>query len=143
MLKREAEQVEGITLKMKSYIKDIDHVLEILDMQDEYSQTTYESKLFDLDNKLTLKRARIDNQVLIKNYNFSEFLGDVDSTVQDCMNYMMQRSDLNCFPAYIIDFTWKIIQVKLAFMIRNLNFKINNDFKDKDLANNNEIKKNN
>ena len=81
---------------------------------------------------MTLKRARIDNQVLIKNYNFSEFLGDVDSTIQDCQNYMMARSELNCFPAYIIDFTWKIIQVKLAFMVRNLNFKVKNDFKNKD-----------
>ena len=93
-----------------------------------------------MDKKLTLKRARIENKVLIKNYNFSEFLGDIDSTIQDCMNYMMQRSELNCFSAYIIDFTWKIVQVKLAFMIRNLNFKVKNDFKDKDTVTRQEIK---
>ena len=45
MLKREAEQVEGITLKLKSYIEDTDNVLEILDMQDEYSKITHDAKL--------------------------------------------------------------------------------------------------
>ena len=63
----------------------------------------------DLEKLITLKRARIENQVLIKNYNFSEFIGDVDGTVQDLMLYMVKRNELNCFPAYMIDFIWKII----------------------------------
>ena len=33
----------------------------------------------------------------------------------------------------MIDFTWKMIQVKMAFMVRNLSFKVKNDFKDKDI----------
>ena len=61
MLKREAEQVEGITLKMKSYIQDTDNVLKILELQDEYSKTTHEGTLKQLENKLVLMRARIDN----------------------------------------------------------------------------------
>ena len=131
-LKEEAEHVEGITLKMKSYINDIEQVLEMVEMQDEYSVTENKARLLELDRALTLKRARIENQVLIKNYNFSEFLHDIDSTFQDCINYMIGRDEENCFAAYIVDYTWKCIMMKLAFMVRNLNFKVKNDFKDKD-----------
>ena len=138
-LKVEAELVEGITLKMKSYIGDVDQVIDILDIQDEYSVTENKTRLDEIDKILPIKRARIDNQVLIKNYNFSEFLADIASTYQDCMNYMISRDEQNCFPAYIIDYTWKCIQMKLAFMVRNLNYKVKNDFKDKDRQTREEI----
>ena len=117
---------------MKSYINDIQQVLEMIVMQDEYSITENKARLEELERALTLKRARIQNQVLIKNYNFSEFLADIDATFQDCINYMTSRDEQNCFPAYVIDYTWKCIQMKLAFMVKNLNFKVKNDFKDKD-----------
>ena len=60
-------------------------------------------------------------------------MSDIDCTMQDTIHYMVKRNDMNCFPAYLIDFTWKMIQVKMAFMVRNLSFKVKNDFKDKDI----------
>ena len=45
---------------------------------------------------------------------------------------MLKRDATNCFGTYIVDFVWKIIQVKFAFMIRQLNFKVAKDFREKD-----------
>lgn len=44
---------------------------------------------------------------------------------------MLKRCATNCFPAYVIDFVWKIIQVKLALMVRQLNWKVAKDFRAK------------
>ena len=39
----------------------------------------------------------------------SEFINDIDTTLQDIMFEMIKRSDENCFSAYMVDFVWKII----------------------------------
>ena len=110
MLRREADQIEGITLILKSYVKDIDAVQEVVDMQDKFLASNLTASMQEkLEKEISVKRARIDNQVLIKNYNFSEFIKDIDNTVQDLMIYMVKRNELNCFPAYIVDFIWKMI----------------------------------
>ena len=36
------------------------------------------------------------------------------------------------FGAYLVDFTWKIVQVKLALMVRQLNYKVVSDLKERD-----------
>ena len=54
---------------------------------------------------------------------------------------MLKHNQTNCFSAYVIDFVWKIIQVKLAFMVRQLNWKVNKDLREKDNFYNMEILK--
>ena len=74
----------------------------------------------------------VNNQVLIKNYNLSEFIKTIDMTFQDIQMYMLKRNEENCFGAYMVDYTWKIIQVKLALMVRQLNWKVIQDRKEKE-----------
>lgn len=41
----------------------------------------------------------------------------------------MKRSDYNVFTAYMVEFTWKVVQVKIAFMVRQLNYKVATDIR--------------
>lgn len=63
--------------------------------------------------------------MLIKNYNMETFISDIDSTVQDVMTYMVtEETKRGCFNAYLIDYIWKLIQVKFSFMVQQLNWKV-------------------
>ena len=47
----------------------------------------------------------------------------MNSTIQDAMTYMTEeRPDLpiqrGCFNAYLLDYIWKLIQVKISLMIQ-------------------------
>lgn len=53
-------------------------------------------------------------------------------TLQDIQTYMLKQNENNCFGAYMVDYTWKIIQVKLALMVRQLNWKVTEDLKEKE-----------
>ena len=70
--------------------------------------------------------------MLIKNYNLSQFVADMDQTWQQIILYLTNRTKANIFGAYMIDFTWKIVQVKLALMVRQLNYKVVKDLEDKE-----------
>ena len=74
-------------------------------------------------------RSKVNNQVLIKNYNLSQFIEDIGMAVQNTIQYMVKRNDQNVFPAYMIDYIWKMIQVKLALMVRQLNYKVASDLR--------------
>ena len=37
--------------------------------------------------------------------------------------------DKGCFNAYLVDYIWKIIQVKFAFLIQQLNWRVSNELK--------------
>ena len=76
---------------------------------------------------MNILRTQVQNQVLIRNYNLREFIIDMDVTAQGIMNDMMKRAESNCFAAYMLDFFWKIVQVKLAFLVRQLNWKVSSD----------------
>lgn len=65
--------------------------------------------------------------MLIKNYNLGTFIEDLDVTIQNLILYMLKKNDFNIFLAYMIEYIWKIIQVKLAFMVRQLNYKVASD----------------
>ena len=65
--------------------------------------------------------------MLIKNYNLGSFIQDIECQVQQILLESMKRHDSNVFTAYLVDFTWKIVQVKIACMVRQLNFKITTD----------------
>lgn len=54
---------------------------------------------------------------------------------------MLKRSDENCFSAYMIDFAWKMIQVKLALIVRQLNWNVATDFMKKDQEAKEELQK--
>ncbi len=80
-----------------------------------------------IQNNLVALRAKVDNQVLIKNYNLGTFIEDMDVTIQNLILYMVKQNDFNVFLAYMVEYIWKIIQVKLAFMVRQLNYKVASD----------------
>ncbi len=40
---------------------------------------------------------------------------------------MLKQDDFNIFIAYMLEYIWKMIQVKLALMVRQLNYKVAND----------------
>ena len=60
----------------------------------------------------------MQSQVLIKNYNLSCFIQDIEMQFQQILLECMKRHDSNVFTAYLVDFTWKMVQIKLAFMVR-------------------------
>ena len=79
-----------------------------------------------------LLRHKVSNQVLIKNYNFSGFVSDMSSTIQDAMAYMAEEKLLvtmqrGCFNAYLLDYIWKLIQVKISLMIQQINWKVSDE----------------
>lgn len=79
------------------------------------------------ETELILLRSKVNNQVLIKNFSFSKFIEEINVVFQSILLDAMKRSDENVFTAYMIDFTWKVVQVKVAFMVRQLNYKVTTD----------------
>ena len=41
------------------------------------------------ENELIMLRARVNNKVLIKNYNLGDFIDEMDTTIQDVLNYIL------------------------------------------------------
>ena len=84
------------------------------------------------EKELVLLRHKVSNQVLIKNYNLSTFISEMDQTVQDTMAYMNEQKPdevlhRGCFNAYLLDYLWKLIQVKISLMVQQLNWKVCNE----------------
>lgn len=51
----------------------------------------------------------------------------MDQTLQTIQVYSLKLSDENIFAYYLIDYFWKIVQIKMALMVRQLNFKVCHD----------------
>ena len=118
MIRAETEKIAALTRSHKSYLNDLDNALAVFDAQETHANWTTLEEKRKLDNELIILRAKVENPVLVKNYNLSDFIIAIDSSLQDLQNYMMKRDENNCWAAYIIEYTWKIIQVKMALMVR-------------------------
>ena len=82
MIRNESEQVNGLTSKLKSYLNDLDAALAVFEAQEDQTEVRTVEELRRKEAKLTLLRSKVQNQVLIKNYNLSEFIHDMETTVQ-------------------------------------------------------------
>ena len=58
-----------------------------------------------------------------------EFIQEIDKVFQSIQLDAINRNEENVFTAYMVDFTWKVVQVKIAFMVRQLNFKVATDLR--------------
>ena len=141
MLQVETEKISGLTRKLKDYMNDLEAAFAVLDTQEKQRLTKNNAEKLALERELFSHRIKVENQALIKNQKLSEFIKDIDSTLQDIQLDMLKRSDENCFSAYMIDFAWKMIQVKLALIVRQLNWNVATDFMKKDQEAKEELQK--
>ena len=74
MLRDESGEISGITSKLKSYFMDLNSAFLVFDAQESHrnARTTEEKRKREID--LILLRAKVNNQVLIKNYNMGDFI---------------------------------------------------------------------
>ena len=65
-----------------------------------------------------------DSTMRVGNWQLYEFMTGIDNTLQDLKAYSNINGESNsCFNSYIIEYTWKMIQVKIALMIKQINWK--------------------
>ena len=64
----------------------------------------------------------------------NEFVLELDTTIQNIYTHIHQRclakpsdKSTTVYSIYLFDYVWKMIQVKLALMIRLTNWKVQND----------------
>ena len=83
MLRAESEKVAALTGTHKSYLNDLNNVFAVFEAQENYAdwQTLEEKKR--RDNELLLLRIKVENTVLIRNYNLSDFINAIDASFQD------------------------------------------------------------
>ena len=141
MIREETDNLAGLTSKLRSYLNDLEPCFAVFKAQENLTKVETVDEQRKFETELILLRAKVQNQTLIKNYNLSQFVCDIDTTLQDWQTQMLKRDATNCFGTYIIDFVWKMIQVKLAFMVRQLNFKLTKDFREKEKHHNMEFLK--
>ena len=92
MLQAKSENIAGLTCKLKDYINDLDAAYAVFDAQENLHKAKTDVELQNRENDLVILRARVNNQVLIKNYNLGDFIHDIDNTLQDVLQYMMVES---------------------------------------------------
>ena len=74
MLQNNSEHIAGLTCKLKSYLNDLEAVFAVFEAQENlvYSKSAEDRR--KRENELIMLRARVNNPVLIKNYNLGDFI---------------------------------------------------------------------
>ena len=120
----------------RTYLLDIKASLRVFAAQEKLCYDTRLTKQGrrDLESKLLVLRSKVENQSLIKNYNLSQFINDMNATLQTISVFTLKQTSENVFVAYLFDYFWKIVQVKMALMVRQLNFKATKDLRERAAA---------
>ena len=74
MLQNNSEHIAGLTCKLKSYLNDLEAVFAVFEAQENLINAKNVDDMRRRENELIMLRARVNNQVLIKNYNLGDFI---------------------------------------------------------------------
>ena len=81
MIRNETDNLAGLTSKLKSYLNDLEPCFAVFEAQEMSAKIHTLEEQRKLETETILLRAKVQNQVLIKNYNLSEFISDIDMTL--------------------------------------------------------------
>ena len=81
MIRKETEHISGLTSKLNGYLKDLDMAFAVFEGQESLNEVQTADEQRQKETELILLRAKVNNQVLIKNYNLGTFLNDIDTTL--------------------------------------------------------------
>ena len=74
MLQNNSEHIAGLTSKLKSYLNDLEAVFAVFEAQENLVYAKNSEDKRKRENELILLRAKVNNPVLIKNYNLGDFI---------------------------------------------------------------------
>ena len=81
MIREETDNLAGLTSKLRSYLNDLEPCFAVFKAQENLIKVETVDEQRQYETELILLRAKVQNQTLIKNYNLSKFICDIDTTL--------------------------------------------------------------
>ena len=110
-------------LKIKSMYKDLPAVsaLEGLAAKHDREKGYIDPKMRNeyLSNRLA-GIGKVMNPELVRNNELAKFIEAIDEAFVNIQNDLLSRGMVNCFPVYMIDQVWKLIQVRMGILVKDL-----------------------